>query len=327
MIRSTAPLTAVLALSTLTAPARAQETEGVATIARRISPVEVQSTASRVLPLALGLQALQSDVDGRAHLRLLSGPAGGVQGIGVWGGPKGAILDFDEASFDGRFLSGAIGIDFDIDTNWVVGFRLGYDDTNLDTAIGGLSGGLDSRSLSLAFYAAWRPLDNWVIDGFVGVARSEFDFRNGGVSGEVNTDRFTTGLGAGAIYEIGPFAVSPRLQVAIGVDSAVDFPDSAGVEVTNDLATYVEASAGGAVSYPTSLGALSLSPWLSAEIVGTDDEAGSASLVGDTVHGRFAAGLRTRHGALAIDLEGRAAGFGTRDFNDYQGILRLSVTF
>ncbi|MEO0957197.1 MAG: autotransporter outer membrane beta-barrel domain-containing protein [Pseudomonadota bacterium] len=324
-MRATACIAATTALVCLSADGDAQDA-GVGGPGF-VSLAEVQSDAARVLPVALGLDVLQADIASRARLRLHGGLLAGVDGISIWGGPHGAVLDFDDAGFDGRFLGGALGIDFDIDANWIVGLRIGFDDTNLDTAIDGLPGTLDSGSLSLNFYAAWQPFENWVIDGFVGAARTEFDFKNGGVTGTIDADRFTSGLGASANYGFGDFEISPRLEVAIAVDSAVGFTDSAGVEATNSLITYLQAALGGEVAYPLSFGSVRLTPWFSASVVGTLDEVGRASLVGDTVYGRFGAGMRFRQGRFAVDFEGRAAGFGGRDFNDYQGLLRLSVVF
>ncbi|MEL6766354.1 MAG: autotransporter outer membrane beta-barrel domain-containing protein [Pseudomonadota bacterium] len=326
-MRSTACLAAAAALLFVGLPAVAQETEGNGRRDRPVSLAEVQGNAARVVPIALGLEVLQGDVARRARLRLLEGPEGGVDGVSIWGGPQGAFLDFDSEGFDGAFVGGAIGIDFDIDTDWVVGFRLGFEHTDLDTAIDGIPGNMDSRGLALTFYAAWQPYENWVIDGFLGAGRTAYDFNNGGVTGTIDADRFTGGIGASAVYGYGNFQLSPRLELALAVDSAVGFFDSAGVEATNSLITYFEGAFGGEVAYPMSFGGTGFTPWLSAAVVGTLDEVGQASLVGDTVHGRVGAGLRLRQGRFAVDIEGRAAGFGGRDFNDYQGLLRLSVVF
>ncbi|MEO1479573.1 MAG: autotransporter domain-containing protein, partial [Bacteroidota bacterium] len=237
------------------------------------------------------------------------------------------LVNFDSAGFDGRLLGGAFGIEGMASSSVLVGARIGYDDTNLTTALDGLPGHLDSRSFSIIPYAAWKPGETWVFDAHIGFKRTEFDFFNGGVGAEVNSDRFIAGLGASALYGFAGLQVIPRFSGLIAVDSAVSFTDSAGIDVPTNRLTYFEASGGAEIGYPVQLGAMRLTPWVAGHIVGVLDDVGGASLVGDTVFGRFGAGLRLGAGPLDIVLEGRASGFGPRDFNDYQGMLRIAYSF
>ncbi|MEM6678851.1 MAG: autotransporter outer membrane beta-barrel domain-containing protein [Pseudomonadota bacterium] len=305
------------------------------------SVLEVPFASDRTTNVALVIGYLQEDIARRARIRMLepatglgrgpragSGSGNSPESFAVWTGLHGATLSFNADGFDGDHAGGTVGVDFDLGPDWLAGFRFGYDDTDLDTAFDGRAGTLEARSFSFTFYGAWRPYENWVVDGFFGVARTTYDIASEEVTGSADGDRFLGGLGASALYDLGGFRLTPRVSLAMAVDSAVDFQDSVGLEVTNDLLTYIELLGGGEAAYPLALSdGTVLEPWLSAALVGTLDEVGRNSAVGDGVHGRFGAGLRLRHGQIALDIEGCVGGLGDRDFTDYGGLVRFAWQF
>ncbi|MEM6487415.1 MAG: autotransporter outer membrane beta-barrel domain-containing protein [Pseudomonadota bacterium] len=258
--------------------------------------------------------------------------ATGETRVGIWAEGIGSIIDVDDARSDGDAFAGALGIDGLLTPDLLLGVRIGFDDTEFDTLFDGVPGILDSDALSVTFYGAHRMGAGWVIDGHFGYTRSNHDFSAAppgtpSLGGEVRSDRFHVGLGASAPYALGPVTVTPRVQAAIAVESAVAFTDTAGNTFDTDRSTVAQASAGAEVAYPLSLAGVVLEPWVEGRVLVSADDVGAGSLVGEEIYGAAAAGLRVAWQRVSLSVEARAAGFGGRPYTDVSGLMRVGFDF
>ncbi len=135
---------------------------------------------------------------------------------GTWASLSGTYLrksDVDGA-FDGKTISGAVGIDRWVQPDVLIGASYSYENSDLSTKFN--NGTIDTSGHTLSVYGGYLIQPWLVADANLGVGLVEYDFlTNGNVRSGTNARRFTAAANLTATYQTGPFG----LQGGVGLHS------------------------------------------------------------------------------------------------------------
>lgn len=154
---------------------------------------------------------------------------------GTWIALNGTYLrksDVDGA-FDGKTVTGAIGIDHWVQPDVLVGASFSYENSDIATKFN--NGTIDSSGHTLSIYGGY-VIQPWLVaDANIGVGLVEYDFiTNGNVRSGTNARRFTAAANLTAMYESGPYGLNGRIGLHSFDETKNDATDNTGRTIRGD---------------------------------------------------------------------------------------------
>lgn len=154
---------------------------------------------------------------------------------GTWIALNGTYLrksDVDGA-FDGKTVTGAIGIDHWVQPDVLVGASFSYENSDIATKFN--NGTIDSSGHTLSVYGGY-VIQPWLVaDANIGVGLVEYDFiTNGNVRSGTNARRFTAAANLTAMYESGPYGLNGGIGLHSFDETKNDATDNTGRTIRGD---------------------------------------------------------------------------------------------
>lgn len=155
-----------------------------------------------------------------------SGLAGGngTEGIGVWASGTFTSLEDDVVStaFDGEIWTVMVGVDYKVDSNWLVGVGLGYEDIDLSTSFNedvatGEDGKLEGTGYTIAPYMSYAFTDMLSFQLTGGYSAVEYDTVSFSSSsrgtGTTDADRYFVKGALAAYYPVDEWRLSGNIGI------------------------------------------------------------------------------------------------------------------